>query len=397
MSPHRRATGLLSHAPPEFREPVVPPWARWLPLALIGLALAVDLPTPGAFSGDLLLALGAMMAACVYSLRMVVLVAVLTSVAGLLVLYFGRHLAVDGSHAVVDYISLFVLAWATVPLCRLRLSLYDQLQGARLAAEYAQRAVLPPVRAWLGRTWIAVRYEAASHAAAVGGDLYAAERTRYGVRLLIGDVRGKGLDAIPSVAALVGCFREAAHHTETLPLLARHLDEAVTRFTRELAAVRGADGEVTEVADVVGVADEQFVTAAIAEIPAGGGEVRLLTRGHCQAFLAGPEGVRTWEAADPGLPLGMGELDPGPWEYETRPFPPGDVLLMCTDGLLEARDRDGVFFSPEEGLRASWRQGPPTVADTLTRLVHHHAGGVLTDDLALITVTVTATGPPSGD
>jgi serine phosphatase RsbU (regulator of sigma subunit) len=70
---------------------------------------------------------------------------------------------------------------------------------------------------------------------------------------------------------------------------------------------------------------------------------------------------------------------------------------MCTDGLLEARDRDGVFFSPEEGLRASWRQGPPTVADTLTRLVHHHAGGVLTDDLALITVTVTATGPPSGD
>ncbi|CAM5324224.1 Membrane protein OS=Streptomyces fumanus OX=67302 GN=GCM10018772_32840 PE=4 SV=1 [Streptomyces fumanus] len=86
MSPHRRATGLLSHAPPEFQEPVVPPWARWLPLVLIALALAVDLPTPGAFSGDLLLALSAMMAACVYSLRMVVLVAVLTSAAGLLVL-----------------------------------------------------------------------------------------------------------------------------------------------------------------------------------------------------------------------------------------------------------------------------------------------------------------------
>jgi hypothetical protein len=58
------------------------------------------------------------------------------------------------------------------------------------------------------------------------------------------------------------------------------------------------------------------------------------------------------------------------------------------DGLLEARDADGVFFSPEHGLRASWRQGPPTVVETLADLVHRHAGGVLADDLALLAATV---------
>ncbi|MEU0740963.1 PP2C family protein-serine/threonine phosphatase [Streptomyces sp. NPDC006134] len=366
----------MSHATEPADLPL-PRWVQWLPLALVGLALAVDLPTPGAFSGDVFLVLSAMIAACVHSLRRVALVAVLNSAAGLLLL--AGHLEVDGGHAVVDYFSLLLLAWAAVPLCLLRLALHRRLRGARETAESAQRAVLPPVRAWLGHTWIAVRYEAASDAAAVGGDLYAAENTPYGVRLLIGDVRGKGLDAIPRVAALVGSFREAAYHTETLPLLARHLDEAVARHTRDLAAVRIGGGAESE----------QFVTAAIAEFPPGGREVRLISRGHCPAFLVGEEGVRTWEPADPGLPLGLGELDPGPWQYDTRPFAPGDLLLMCTDGLLEARNADGVFFTPEEGLADCRRQGPPAVVETVARLVHRHAGGVLADDLALIAATVT--------
>ncbi|WP_078969179.1 PP2C family protein-serine/threonine phosphatase [Streptomyces cyaneogriseus] len=379
MSPHRRTTGLVSHAAESETLPL-PRWARWLPLALVGVALAVDLPTPGAFSGDVFLVLSAMTAAYVHTLRPVILMALLNSAAGLLLL-FAEHLESDGGHAVVDYFALLLLAWASVPLCLLRMWLDRRLQGARRTAESAQRAVLPPVRAWLGTTWIAVRYEAASDAAAVGGDLYAAEETPYGVRLLIGDVRGKGTDAIPGVAALVGSFREAAHHTETLPLLARHLDEAVARHVRDLAAVRVQEG----------TRGEQFVTAAIAEFPPGGGEVRLISRGHCPAYLAGAEGVRMWKPAEPGLPLGLGELDPGPWEYESRPFAPGDLLLMCTDGLLEARDAGGSFFTPEEGLCGCWRQGPPAVVDTVARLVHRHAGGVLADDLVLMAATVTET------
>ncbi|WP_320781704.1 PP2C family protein-serine/threonine phosphatase [Streptomyces sp. CRN 30] len=384
MSPHRRTTGLLSPVP-EQGVLAVPPWAWWAPAVLTVLAVALDLPTPGGLSGDALLILSSMTAACVHRMRGVVLLAAVNSAAGLLFL-LARHLHTDGSHAVVDFAALLVLVWASVPLCRLRLFLDRRMRDTWRAAAYAQRAVLPPVRAWLGRTWIAVRYEAASDAAAVGGDLYAVEETPYGVRLLIGDVRGKGPDAIPAVAALVGCFREAAHHTSTLPLLAHHLDEAVARNIRETVAVRGAG-------DTPG---EHFITAAVAELPPGGGEVRLLSRGHCPAFLATEEGVRAWEPADPGLPLGLGDLDPGPWGHESRPFAPGDLLLLCTDGLLEARDADGVFYSPEEGLAETWRAGPPTVVEHQTRLVHHHAGGVLADDLALLAVTVSATEPPAG-
>ncbi len=240
MSPHRRATGLLTHTP-EAEDLPLPQWARWLPVALIALAVVIETATPAAVTANSLLVLSAMMAACVYSLPMVVLLAVLNSAAGLLLLVT-RQLTDDGGHRLTDYLALLLLTWFAVPLSALRLSLRRRLAGAWKAAEFAQRAVLPPVRAWLGRIWIAVRYEAASHSAAVGGDLYAAEHTRYGVRLLVGDVRGKGLDAIPAVAALVGSFREAAHHTRTLPMLARHLDEAVTRHFQDLAAVRAGQG-----------------------------------------------------------------------------------------------------------------------------------------------------------
>ncbi|MFB8027830.1 MULTISPECIES: PP2C family protein-serine/threonine phosphatase [unclassified Streptomyces] len=384
MSPNRTTTGLVSHAP-QNESDLLPRWTRLAPLALVLLALAVDLPWPGEFSGDVFLILSSMMAACVYSLRAVVGVAVLNSLAGL-VLLFASHLSTEGSHAVVDYIAMVVLAWVSVPLCRLRLSLRRRLQGAERVAESAQRAVLPPVRAWWGDTWIAVRYEAASAAAAVGGDLYAAEHTPYGVRLLIGDVRGKGLNAIPSVAALVGSFHEAAHHTPTLPELARHLDEAVARHTRETAAVDGG----------AALSSEHFITAAIAQIPDDGTEVRLINRGHCPAYLVDGSALLVWEPEHPGLPLGLGEFDTGPWTDEARPFGPGHLLLLCTDGLLEARDSDGRFYTPDEELRRSWQHGPPAVVENLAQAVHRHTGGVLTDDLALVAVTRADHRPPRG-
>ncbi|MFJ8921754.1 PP2C family protein-serine/threonine phosphatase [Streptomyces sp. NPDC102415] len=382
MSPYRTATGLTSHAPRKETD-LLPWWSRLAPLALVALATAIDLPTPGAFSGDVFLILSSMIAACVYSLRAVVGVAALNSVAGLVFL-FARHLPSDGEHAVVDYVSMVVLAWASVPLCRLRLSLRDRLLGAQRVAESAQRAVLPPVRAWWGNTWVAVRYEAASAAASVGGDLYAVEHTSYGVRLLIGDVRGKGLNSIPGVAALVGSFHEAAHHTPTLPELARHLDQAVARHIREAAAV-GGEGEAS---------GEHFITAAVAQIPDDGTEVRLISRGHCPAFLVSGTALRVWEPEHPGLPLGLGEFDTGPWVDEVRPFGPGSLLLLCTDGLLEARDAGGRFYTPDEDLRRSWRDGPTAVVDRLARAVHTHTDGVLADDLALVAVTRAEHAPP---
>jgi hypothetical protein len=94
-------------------------------------------------------------------------------------------------------------------------------QNQRLAdvtsvAEAAQRALLRPLPRQVGPLELGVVYLAAAAEARVGGDLYEVTRTQFGIRLIVGDVRGKGLDAVEIAADVLGVFREVAHEVYTL-------------------------------------------------------------------------------------------------------------------------------------------------------------------------------------
>src|ERR1700761_534735 len=92
-------------------------------------------------------------------------------------------------------------------------------------AEAAQRAVLRPLPEQLGPLKLGVGYLAAPRTARVGGDLYEALDTeKYGIRLIIGDVRGKGLGAVEVAADIIGRFREVAYNVGTLNEDAYRLD-----------------------------------------------------------------------------------------------------------------------------------------------------------------------------
>ena len=65
-------------------------------------------------------------------------------------------------------------------------------------AEATQLALLPPLPAEMTGITIAARYRSATREALVGGDLYEMIPTGQGIRVIIGDVRGKGLDAVCS-------------------------------------------------------------------------------------------------------------------------------------------------------------------------------------------------------
>src|ERR1700728_834489 len=84
-------------------------------------------------------------------------------------------------------------------------------------AEAAQRALLTPLPEQLGPLKLGVVYLAAAAEARVGGDLYEVTATEdNGIRLIIGDVRGKGLGAVEVAADIIGRFREVAHGVGTL-------------------------------------------------------------------------------------------------------------------------------------------------------------------------------------
>ncbi|MEV2268851.1 hypothetical protein [Nonomuraea africana] len=86
-----------------------------------------------------------------------------------------------------------------------------ELADVRSIAEVAQRVLLRPVPRRAGHLRAAVSYTSAVAEARIGGDLYEVVTAPGGARVIVGDVQGKGLEAVETAAVVLGAFREAAH------------------------------------------------------------------------------------------------------------------------------------------------------------------------------------------
>ncbi|WP_030238341.1 PP2C family protein-serine/threonine phosphatase [Streptomyces sp. NRRL S-350] len=272
------------------------------------------------------------------------------------------------------------------------------LARVRSVSEAAQRVLLRPLPDRIGPLHLASVYLAAEAEAQVGGDLYAAARTATGTRLLVGDVRGKGLSSLGDAALLLGAFRAAAHLHAELPDLAAYLDGSVSwdlaqlaeqsrrdRQARQarLALPRPSPGDAPEEDAEAG---ESFITAVLLDIPDDGSPVRLIDCGHPPPLLLRPEGITTLAARRPSPPLGLGELAPMRYEVETFPFRPGDRLLIYTDGVIEARDAQRRFYPLTERVTTWLAERPTALVEHLRRDLLAHVGGRLDDDAAMVVV-----------
>ncbi|WP_185899645.1 PP2C family protein-serine/threonine phosphatase [Streptomyces sp. WAC07061] len=253
----------------------------------------------------------------------------------------------------------------------LRLQRERTLFQVRLVADAAQQVVLGPMPRRFGDVAIESLYLAAAAEARIGGDFYEAADTPYGVRLLIGDVRGKGLPAVGAAAAIVNAFREAAYDETDLVEVARRMDASSMRYN----AAFPADG-----------ATERFATALLVQIPHGGGHIDILNCGHPPPLLLNRGELRVLEPAAPSPLLSLAELIGDHYSVDRYAFAPGDLLLLYTDGIAEARARDGEFFP----LTAWMRRQPPTPPRELLTALHrdlvHHSRGRLDDDVAALAI-----------
>ncbi|HEX2312509.1 MAG TPA: PP2C family protein-serine/threonine phosphatase [Thermomonospora sp.] len=283
--------------------------------------------------------------------------------------YAGMALAVVGVAAAAP-------AWI---LARSAARRERELADLRRVADTVQRALLRPVPRRVGGVRAEVRYLAADARATVGGDLYDVLGTPFGTRLIIGDVSGKGLDAVSRAADVLGAFRELARHEPSLSGVAVRLDALV----RDRPSI-----------------GEDFVTALLVGLPPGGGPAEIVHCGHPPPLLL-RDGTATFAAPlVPAPPLGLLDLA-GDWcAAEPLPFRPGDRLLFYTDGVNEARDAHGDFYPLERRaaalLRADEDTPPALFLERLERDLLRHTGGTLTDDAALLLVQADGPGPPEG-
>ncbi|QDY05822.1 serine/threonine-protein phosphatase [Micromonospora sp. HM134] len=289
---------------------------------------------------------------------------------GFLALLLGAGFAVaDPAMKLTTAVSLVGIAFATVvaaSVAAVRQGQVERIGELSKLASVAQQAVLRPLGPQVGTLAVAARYISPTATAEIGGDLYEAIDTPYGVRMIIGDVRGKGLDAVRLASIVLGSYRHVAYERPDLRAVVADLDRAVAR----------------------NVGDEDFVTAAVVE--ERGGTLTIVNCGHPAPLLLRRGAVIPLEPPAPAPPLGfMPVVRPRVERLE-----PGDRLLLFTDGLGEAR-RDGEFFPTAD---RAWRLlGHGTVGDGLASLetaLVEWVHGRLDDDIALVLMEYT--GPRSG-
>lgn len=286
---------------------------RVLPALLIATGLFYDHFTPREFTAVPFFTAAPLVAAPLFSLHGTVVTGV-ASIAGITAvrLYYGDTSSVD---AITEIATVATVAVLAVLINRLVRRSDARLATAREIAEAAQRAVLPVPQERIGGLEIAARYEAAQAGASIGGDLYAVQDSPHGVRLIVGDVRGKGLGAVSAVAVLIGAFREAAEQESTLEAVAQRLERALAReATRREAARRDATVE-----------HEGFVTAVLAEFPHGAGRARIVNRGHPSPCCCTPTAFcAPWKPRSPRFPSAWTTWAPGPTARrrpDSRPAP----------------------------------------------------------------------------
>ncbi|MEU0397520.1 SpoIIE family protein phosphatase [Streptomyces sp. NPDC006208] len=240
-----------------------------------------------------------------------------------------------------------------------RARLYD---AKHELAHSLQRAFLPGSLPTVPGITVAARYLPAGHGMDIGGDFYDFIRlSDTTAAAIIGDVQGHNVTA----AALMGQVRTAvhAHATAGAPP-----DQVLARTNRFLADLE----------------TELFVSCLYVHLDLARHRACLTSAGHLSPLLRHHSGPAEVIELPSGLLLG---IDPAArYDSIDIPLPPGTLLALYTDGLIETPGIDlgqSTTDLATQLVRAS-EQTVDSLADTLIR--HATESGARNDDIALLLI-----------
>ena len=209
-------------------------------------------------------------------------------------------------------------------------------------------------------------------------------------------IGGDGFDYAVDLSHAFFAIYDAVGHDIQAGLTAA-LTLAATRNSRREGKTdlvemgRSADDVVAQEAP-----GRRFVTAVLARLEIATGRLQYLNAGHpAPLLLRANKSVKALDTAH-RVPLGVLGSAPG-LELGTEQLEPGDRLLLYTDGIVEARDRDGQEFGVDRLIDLAERSSAgglpaPEMLRRLSHRVREHQAGQLADDATLLLVEWSSTG-----
>jgi PAS domain S-box-containing protein len=241
----------------------------------------------------------------------------------------------------------------------------EQLYRQQLDIADSLQLALLNLPAEIGRLTLGHVYHSATEAARVGGDFYDVfEIKDPQIAVMIGDVAGHGIQAART-ALLVKDVVHAFTHQSPRP-------RDVLRRTNKMLVEKEFPGF--------------FVTLFLAVLNSDTGDLQYASAGHPATLLRRAAGaVEMLESAAP--PLGI--YPDASWSATDTRLDPGDLLLMYTDGVVEAR-RDGEFFGEERLKQLLAAEDTPVeeLPEWVLTQVLSFSRGVLKDDVALLALSL---------
>lgn len=251
-------------------------------------------------------------------------------------------------------------------------------------ADRLQASLLPPALPTIAGVDLAARYAAAGEGAEVGGDFYdciACGHNRW--LMVVGDVKGKGVDAAALTGMARHTIRAAAHTLQGPAAVLALLNQVLISHEGERRARQGDDWVLNE---------PRFCTVAAVLISEEQGhlEATVTSAGHPLPLLRHPDG-RVTRVGAPGTLLGIShDID---LHEVTVTLERGSALVCFTDGVSECHSA-GRFFD-EEGVAAVVASAGHGSAEAMAEAIEaeartYAADGIIRDDMAILIVRVPA-------
>jgi len=203
-------------------------------------------------------------------------------------------------------------------------------------------------------------------AQAVGGDYYdcfVLPGNR--ICLSFGDVAGKGVPGALIMSRMSSCVQSTMRHVH-------EVEDAINAINDHMCDSR---------------VEGRFVTYVLVVIDPARNEVQLANAGHMSPLIRRADGrVEQFDDELVGPPIGV--VEDYPYEVDTRTIEPGETIVIVTDGVDEAMNREGEFYTAERVIHFV-RDHPPKADDLGRELladVRRHADGhPQNDDITIMT------------